>query len=240
MAPILAVPSALRLLSVMKPSTTVPKVTVPSVPKGMIPSVTKVTVPDFPKGMIPEVPKGMIPAVPTVTGSTVTNPTSSNVEGMVKYKNIIHAVSVLLKWISKIFSIIGYYIATNFYNSAKWCFSSLPLNIFMLSVTLVGVFCYMFADTLWKYAIMPSINGIIQGFNGATGVWNNIADSVAHIGFPLDFGTLGDFYVDLGGIPLPKAKEIDEIEKSFYQFCLDILNYIIGSWLKPVKEFFFR
>jgi hypothetical protein len=87
---------------------------------------------------------------------------------------------------------------------------------------------------------MPSINGIIQGFNGATGVWNKIVDSVAHIGFPLDFGSLGEFYVEIPGISLPKASKIDEIEKSFSQFCLSILDYITGHWIKTIKDFFIR
>jgi hypothetical protein len=162
------------------------------------------------------------------------------VEGAVKYINIIYAASVILKWISMILYNIFYYIALGFYTAFKSFITNLPLNMFMISVALVGVFCYIFADTLWQYAILPSINGLIQGYNGAVGVWNDIAKSVAHIGFPLDFGTLGNFYVDIGGIPLPMGKEMDPIIKSFGEFCWDILMYIFNDFIMPVKEYIFR
>ena len=162
------------------------------------------------------------------------------VEGAVKYVNIIYAASVLLKWISMILYNIIYYIALFFYKVIAAFIANLPLNLFMGSVALVGVFCYIFADTLWQYAILPSINGLIQGYNGAVGVWNDIAKSVAHIGFPLDFGTLGNFYIDLGGIPLPMGNEMDPIIKSFGEFCWDILIYILNDFIMPVKDFFVR
>jgi hypothetical protein len=158
------------------------------------------------------------------------------VEGYVKYINIIYAFSVLLKWISMItYNVISF--VTRVIFALIWNILSILIIWFpYIFIAAVVLFC---CEYVW-IGLVIVINGLIDGWNGAIGVWNTIVARLSDLSIhvPIYFETdIGDFdlsfTIPIPGIPLPKGNTESHIEKDYWQTLHEIVDVAI---INPVKK----
>ncbi len=168
------------------------------------------------------------------------------VEGYVKYINIIYAFSVLLKWISMITYNVISFVTRFIYGLITFILSTLFAWSPWIFLALLFLFCCEYA---W-IGVVIAINGLIDGWNGAIGVWNTIVERLSdlsiYVPINMDLGdVIGNvdlsFTIPIPGIPLPKGNTEGYIDKDFWQTLHEIVDAAIFNPMnKALKGIVYR